>query len=195
MKRVILLGNHLYRVRRSLPLPVLTLIVIASLSMVARTVVLAGQNAPADPGADHPEFPKGEGRDAVFRLCVRCHSPNIILASGQDRTGWENTITKMTRLGATGSDEDFTDIADYLTNNFPPSAVQKVFVNMATDKQIAAVLEIGIDDAKAIVAYRDKMKGFNSLDDMKQVPGVDAKKIDAKKDRLIFGSAVVKPAS
>ena len=99
----------------------------------------------------------------------------------------------MARQGAEGSDEDFTDIADYLTANFPPSAVRKVFVNMATDKQISDVLGISLDDAKAIVAYRDKVKGFKSLGDMKAVPNVDAKKIDAKKDQLVFGAGVRKP--
>jgi len=99
----------------------------------------------------------------------------------------------MARQGAEGSDEDFTDIADYLTANFPPSAVKKVFVNMATDKQISEVLGISLDDAKAIVAYRDKVKGFKSLGDMKAVPNVDAKKIDAKKDQLVFGAGVRKP--
>jgi len=58
---------------------------------------------------------------------------------------------------------------------------------MATDKQLAALLDISQDDAKAIIAYRDKIKGFKSIDEMKQVPGVDAKKIDAKKDNLVFG--------
>jgi len=142
----------------------------------------------------HPEFPAGPGREAVMRLCVRCHSPNIILASGQDRVGWENTITKMVRLGATGNDEDFTDIADYLTDKFPPSQVKKIFVNMATDKQIAQVLDISLDDAKALVDYRDKIKGFKSLEDMKNTPGVDPKKIDAKKDRLVFGAGMVTQA-
>jgi competence protein ComEA len=99
----------------------------------------------------------------------------------------------MARQGAEGSDEDFTDIADYLTANFPPSAVKKVFVNMATDKQISDVLGISLDDAKAIVAHRDKVKGFKSLEDMKAVSNVDAKKIDAKKDQLVFGAGVTKP--
>jgi competence protein ComEA len=164
------------------------------LSISSGTSVSASQNAASGPQAEaHPEFPAGEGRDAVMRLCVKCHSPNIILASGQSRVGWENTITKMARLGAVGSDEDFSDIADYLTANFPPSGVQKIFVNMATDRQIADILEISLDDAKAIVAYRDKVKGFKSLDEMKQVPNIDPKKIDAKKDRLVFGAGSPKP--
>jgi competence protein ComEA len=162
-----------------------------AIAMSTQTPVSAAQtNAAAD---TYPEFPPGEGREAVLRLCVKCHSPNIILASGQDRKSWENTITKMARQGADGSDEDFTDIADYLTANFPPSAVKKVFVNMATDKQLSDVLGISLDDAKAIIAYRDKVKGFKSLEDMKAVPNVDAKKIDARKDQLVFGTGVTKP--
>jgi len=148
--------------------------------------VVAGQSA-ATEASTYPEFPAGEGRDTVLRVCAKCHSPKIILAYGQNRLGWENTITRMARAGAEGSDEDFTEIADYLTANFPPSTVQKVFVNIATDKQIAAVLEISLDDAKAIIAYRDQIKGFKSIEDLKKVPNVDQKKIDAKKDHLVFG--------
>jgi competence protein ComEA len=92
----------------------------------------------------------------------------------------------MVGLGAKGSDEDFTDVADYLTANFPPSAIPKIFVNKATDQQIATILEISIDESKAIIAYRDKIGGFKSIEDLKKVPNVDTKKIDAKKDNLVF---------
>jgi competence protein ComEA len=147
---------------------------------------IAGPSATTEQSSAHPEFPAGEGRDVVMRLCVKCHSPNIILASGQDRTGWENTITKMVRLGATGSDEDFTDIADYLTAHFPPSPVQKIFVNMASAKQFASILNISEEEGKAIVEYRDKQKGFKSLQEMELVPNVDVKKIESEKGHLIF---------
>jgi competence protein ComEA len=179
-------GIHL----RSVCLSVLSMIaIVLAISAFVRTTVSATQTAATSDVHDpHPEFPQGEGREAVMRLCVRCHSPNIILANGQTRQGWENTITKMVRLGATGNDEDFSDIADYLTANFPPSAIQKVFVNMATDKQLAAILEISLDDAKAIVEYRDKVKNknFKSIEEMEQVPNVDVKKIEAKKANLVF---------
>lgn len=156
--------------------------------------VMAGQapaGAPAqkstfDSQAAHPEFPPGQGRDAVLRLCSKCHSPTIVLAHGQNREGWENTITKMVGMGATGTDEDFTDIADYLTASFPPSAIPKLFVNKATDQQLATLLGISLDDAKAITAYRDKLGGFKSIDEMKKTPNVNTKKIDAKKDNLVF---------
>jgi competence protein ComEA len=128
----------------------------------------SAQSPKSDQPDAHPEFPPGQGREAVLRLCSRCHSPNIILANGQTRDGWEATITKMVSLGATGTDEDFTDIADYLTANFPPSKIPKLFVNKATDQQLATLLGISLDDAKAITAYRDKIGGFKSIDDMKK---------------------------
>jgi len=153
---------------------------------LTRASASGGQATSGDHPVAHPESPSGDGRETTLRICGKCHSPTIVLAYGQKRAGWENTITKMVRLGAVGSDEDFTDIADYLTANFPPSAIPKIFVNKATDQQIAKILEISIDDAKAIVAYRDKVGGFKSIDDLKRVPNVDAKKIDAKKDNLVF---------
>src|SRR5215469_8209801 len=145
-----------------------------------------GQATSGDHPVAHPEFPPGDGRETTLRLCGKCHSPTIVLAYGQKREGWEKTITKMVRLGAQGSDEDFTDIADYLTANFPPSTIPKIFVNKATDEQFAKILEISIDDATAIVAYREKNGDFKSMDDLKRVPNVDTKKIDAKKDNLVF---------
>jgi competence protein ComEA len=158
----------------------------AMVPVFVRSTVSAGQATVNDKAVDHPEFPVGEGRDVTLKLCSKCHSPNIILASGRDRTGWENTITKMVRLGAVGTDEDYSEIADYLTDHFPPSAVQKIFVNMATEKQLASVLDISADEAKAIIVVRDKEKGFKSIDDLKKVPNIDVKKIDAKKDSLVF---------
>lgn len=172
-------------------------IAIPGLAAFSREAAPGGQPAGTPPPAQepiaHPEFPAGDGREAVMRLCVKCHSPNIILASGQDRLGWENTITKMVRLGAQGNDEDFSDIADYLTKNFPPSPVKKIFVNMASDQDIASTLGISLDEAKALNAYRDKIKGFTSIEDMKKAPGIDPKKIDANKDRLVFGAGSTKP--
>jgi len=185
----------IYR-RRFAGLLVLSSACVLSLPALLHTpVVSAAQSAQPAAAQSYPEFPQGTGREATLRLCSQCHSPNIILANGQSQAGWEDTITKMVRLGAHGSDEDFTDIDDYLTKNFPASTVKKIFVNQATDQEFAATLGIPIDQAKAIVDFRDKAKGFNSLDDMKKVPGIDAAKLDANKDKLIFGAFVAKPAS
>lgn len=194
MKRVLDREVGSYR-RRFAGLLLLSSACVVALPALLRTPPgVEAQSAPPAAAQDHPEFPQGQGRDATLRLCSQCHSVNIILANGQSREGWEDTITKMVHFGAHGNDEDFTDIADYLTANFPVSAVKKIFVNQATDQDFATTLGVSLDQGKAIVAYRDQIKGFNSLDDLKKVPGIDAAKLDANKDKLIFGAFTAKPS-
>jgi competence protein ComEA len=132
----------------------------------------------------YPDFPQGEGRETTLRVCGRCHSPNNILAAGQDRQGWENTITKMTTFGAMASDEEFSEILDYLAKNFPDTG--KVNVNQATAAQLINALSLTANEAKEIVDYRTRNGPYKTLGDLKKVPNVDAKKLDAKKDNLVF---------
>lgn len=150
------------------------------------TMVLA-QEPPAQQRA-HPQqdttLPDGLGKDALLKTCGRCHSPNLVIANGQDRDGWENTITKMVSLGAVGTDEDFTAILDYLVKNFPQQT--KINVNKASAAELETGLSLSTREAQAIVTYRSKNGDFKSLDDLKKVPELDAKKLDPKKDRLIF---------
>src|SRR6185437_9360654 len=41
------------------------------------------------------EFPDGPGKDTFIRVWSKCHSPNNVIANGQNQQGWEDTITKM----------------------------------------------------------------------------------------------------
>jgi competence protein ComEA len=41
-------------------------------------------------------------------------------------------------------------------------------------------------DAAAAIQYRTKNGDFKSIEDLKNVPGIDTAKIEAKKDRLTF---------
>jgi competence protein ComEA len=108
-----------------------------------------------------------------------------VIANGQDRAGWESTITKMAGFGAQGTDDEFTEILDYLTKNFPPASAP-LNVNKATAAQIESGLALTTAEAEAVVKYREKNGDFKTIDDLKKVPDVDAKKLDAKKDHLAF---------
>jgi competence protein ComEA len=163
----------------------LSIMVLALLSCQAASV--SAQQA-ASKASVTPEvakkFPDGRGKDTFLRVCSSCHSPMNVLASGQTRQGWEDTITKMAGYGAVASDEDFTAVLDYLEKNFPPQ--QKVDINKATAAQMEKALQLEPTAAEAIVAYRDKHGDFKSLDDLKQVPGVDTATLDAKKALITF---------
>src|ERR1700742_1514760 len=106
--------------------------------MLAVSYAQQPSQQPAAQKEQYPELPAGAGKDTLIRVCSKCHSPDNVLANGQDRAGWENTITKMAGFGAEASDEEFTQILDYLTRNFPP--VTTIHVNQATAEQLASGL-------------------------------------------------------
>ena len=68
------------------------------------------------------QLPAGVGRDVTVSTCTKCHSLANVTGQHKDRDGWNTTITKMIAYGATGSDEDFAQILDYLTRNFGTQA-------------------------------------------------------------------------
>src|ERR1700759_4842899 len=140
------------------------------------------QQAPAQKER-YPELPAGAGKDTLVRVCSKCHSPDNVIANGQDRAGWEATITKMAGFGAVASDDEFTEILDYLGKNFPANSGQ-INVNKATAAQLAAGVGLTDPEAAAVVDYRKKNGDFKTMDDLKKVPAVDGKKWDAKKDKL-----------
>jgi competence protein ComEA len=173
---------------------------VAVLALAACTSFASAQGpGPAagvpPPQATHPhstELPPGAGKDTVMRVCSKCHSPNILVANPRDRQGWEDTITKMSGLGAMATDDEFTEILEYLAKNVTPTSAPaatttaKVNVNKATSAEMVTSLSLTAKDADAVVAYRTKNGDFKSIDDLKKVPDVDAKKIDDSKDKLDF---------
>src|ERR1700760_1424201 len=129
----------------------------------------------------HPGLPAGPGKDTLIRICSSCHSPDQVQANGQDRAGWEATIQKMAGFGAQGTDAEFTEILDYLVKNFPANA--PINVNKATSPQLVSGLGLTATEADAVLAYRKQNGDFKTIDDLKKVPNIDPKKLDAKKDK------------
>jgi competence protein ComEA len=132
------------------------------------------------------QLPDGPGKDAMVKVCSPCHEPNRAAAFRLTREGWEATVADMKWRGAKGTDEEFAAIVDYLATNFLGEAAPKLNMNRATSIELESVLSLLRKEAAAVIAYRDKVGGFKSIDDLKKVPGVDVKKIEAAKDRISF---------
>ena len=151
--------------------------------------------ASAQAADDHPEMPNGPGKAITLQTCTKCHSITNITGQHKDKDGWTATITKMVGYGATGTDDEFEQILNYVSKYYgldsPPAADAgaahaKIVVNKETPAQLSTDLGLTDDEAKAVVGYREKNGDFKSIDDLKKVPNVDAKKFDAKKDDLLF---------
>jgi mono/diheme cytochrome c family protein len=140
---------------------------------------------PEEMAALRASLPDGPARDLVIRVCAQCHEPNRAAALRLTRDGWEGVITKMRGLGAQGSDAEFAQITDYLSENFKGEAPKPINLNTANAIDLEAVAGLLRKEAAIWIAYRSKNGPCKSLDDLKKVEGLPFKKIDDRRDRLV----------
>jgi competence protein ComEA len=159
--------------------PLVTLIVIPIAAAILAGVTSA-QSPPAQPPSDS-RFPAGPGRDALFSVCSNCHGPESVLGHLKTRGEWSNTLDEMANNGAQGSDEEWNQILAYLDKNY-----SLILINKATAKDLEFTLDVAPAVAEAIVRRRIDIANYTSIDELKQVPGVTAGAIEARKDRFVF---------
>jgi competence protein ComEA len=77
-------------------------------------------------------------------------------------------------------------VLDYLARNYAADALPKINVNTADSIDLESALSLTRSETAALAAYRTKHGKFKSLDDLKNIPGVNFAKFEAHKDRLAF---------
>jgi competence protein ComEA len=112
-------------------------------------------------------------------VCATCHNLQIVMDTPMSYDAWHDTVQTMMDRGATGTDQQFADVMDYLHRT-----MTTIDVNTADAGELQIVLHISETTAHAILARRSTQK-FKSLADLKSVAGVDASTVEAKA-RLIF---------
>ncbi len=131
-------------------------------------------------------LPDGPGKAETQKLCGSCHDIEKSVSLRQDRGGWQTTIEKMLAFGAKATDEEFNATLNYLSTHFAADEIPKIKINKATALELESGLSLKRSQAKAIIEYRTTNGNFKSIEDLKKIPGIEAEKIEAKKDRLIF---------
>jgi competence protein ComEA len=132
------------------------------------------------------DLPEGPGKAETAKICSGCHEVARATSMHLDRAGWQSEMEKMISLGAKGTPEEFESILNYLSKSFPAEEVPKVRINTARPIELEAGLTLRRSQAAALVAYRSKHGPFKSIDDLKNVPGLDFAYLDSKKDRITF---------
>ncbi|HEX3738111.1 MAG TPA: helix-hairpin-helix domain-containing protein [Terriglobales bacterium] len=157
--------------------------------MLSLTVLLFAVSATS------PALPPGEGKPIVERMCSSCHALKVVTSKRASPEQWAQLVDQMVSRGAEGTDEEIETVVEYLSKNFgldtPPPASEKpvtssVHVNQATAAELSAALDLPSAQGEAIVSYREQNGKFKDWHDLTKVPGVDASKIEANKDHLIF---------
>ena len=117
--------------------------------------------------------------EAVKVVCSKCHNLQMVMDTPMSYEAWHDTVQTMVDRGATGTDQQFDDVMDYLHRT-----MTTINVNTADVGELEIVLNVNEATAKAIVARRSNRR-FSGLADLKSVAGVDGASVDAK-GRLIF---------
>jgi competence protein ComEA len=127
-------------------------------------------------------LPDGPGKELVETICSECHEPTRVIGQQRTKADWQLKVTEMLQEDQDVTQIERDSIINYLAAHFP----KKVNVNKAAAKELETGLELSSKEAEAIVRYREEKGGFKSVDDLKKVPGLDAAKVEARKERLEF---------
>jgi DNA uptake protein ComE-like DNA-binding protein len=128
-------------------------------------------------------MPDTPGRDTFESVCSLCHAPVAVVGKHFTKDQWEAKVSEMLQEEPDVTAQERVAIVGYLSANFNPGG--KIYVNVASAKDLAVALEISLDEATTLVRHRQMHGSFKSMDDLKGL-GIDASKIEAKKDRLAF---------
>jgi competence protein ComEA len=132
-------------------------------------------------------LPEGQGKELVEVICSSCHSTERIAAKRWTKPQWQDKVLEMLQEETDVTQAEKDRIVEYLAKSFPAQIdIKKINVNNAAAKDLETGMELSAENAAAIVRYREQNGAFKTIDDLKKVPGVDAAKIEAKKDRLEF---------
>lgn len=131
------------------------------------------------------QLPDGHGRDTTGAKCIGCHEIERSISLRQDKDGWYRTINKMVGFGMKASDTDINTMADYLSKYFPADALPPVNINTASAIELESRLSLKRSEAAALIAFR-KMAKINSFKDLQKVQGLDAAKLESKRDRMVY---------
>lgn len=152
-----------------------------AITAITAALFLASSNG----ASAQAQLPEGPGKDAVVRMCATCHPVERAASVRLTREGWQDTIGKMMTLGAKGSDEDVKAVLEYLSTHFKGEAGKPLNLNTATSIDLESITLFLRKESAAWIAWRAKNGPCKTVDDLKKVPGVDFKKIEERRERLV----------
>ena len=132
-----------------------------------------------------PQLPDGPGRAEMQKVCGTCHEAQRAASLRLSAEGWQTVIDGMKERGAKGTDEELAAVLKYLTEHYLGEAAQPLNINKAPNIDLESVAGLTRREAAAVRAWLDKSGPCKKLDDLKQVSGLDYKKIDDRKEFLV----------
>ncbi len=155
---------------------------VASREVFLAVCALMFVAGPAAWGSDAAPTARDLARESrsLKAVCAKCHNLQLVMDTPMSYDAWHDTVQNMMDRGATGTDQQFADVMDYLHRT-----MTTIDVNTADANELQFVLHVPESTAQAILARRSSQK-FTSLADLESVPGVDASAVEAKAKLIFF---------
>ena len=151
------------------------------LSLAAVVALLPAANKPAEQAKFLAD---GADKMLVARRCATCHAAGNFTKFRKSEEQWGQVMADMINRGAEIPDDDYDLIVAYLTSNYGPDA--KLSINRAPVEEVGKLLALAKEEAKSLVSHRDSQGPFQNFDDLLKVPGLDPKKLEAKRSLLAY---------
>jgi competence protein ComEA len=135
--------------------------------------------------ASAQQLPEGPGKPELLKVCGGCHQAERSASVRLTREGWEGVIGDMVQRGAKGTNEELTAVLDYLSKHFLGEAAKPLNINRANSVELESVAGLTRRESAAVLKWLDEVGICKSLEDLKKVPGLDYKKIEARKDFIV----------
>ncbi len=120
-----------------------------------------GPDESAAPAAAENAMPEGPGKQIILRECTACHLPDHFTKYRHSNEEWTAIVIRMGTRVRSATKEELDTVQKYLATNFPKvEDASKLNVNKANAEDISARLGLTLDEAKALVDYRQQHGTF-----------------------------------
>jgi competence ComEA-like helix-hairpin-helix protein len=159
-----------------------------SLSLTVSLLSLASLAVPQIPTPS--KLPEGPGKALIEKHCVKCHRLDSVTRARNSEEKWSDVVDDMVARGVTANDDEIEQMIRYLALNFgpgkPAESPIKVNINKGAADELSSALSIPKEASAAIVEWREKNGPLKAWEDLTNVPGLDTKQIETRKDRIVF---------
>lgn len=101
---------------------------IAAVILVGGGMASTQQETPPPKKVDKAEvartmrclLPDGKGKETVVRLCSDCHAARVVTTARKTQDQWLQTVETMADKGINATDDEFTDVVEYLSAHLGP---------------------------------------------------------------------------
>ena len=131
-----------------------------------------------------PAYPEKPGKKTVEKVCGGCHGLRLMEKMRKTRGGWKTTVDDMVSKGMKAEEDEIDVVVEYFAKY-----LTRLNVNQAAAAEMVDVLDLSVQEAEAIVAYRKVQGRIKNFDELETIPGLDGKKLVGQRDRIGFSAA------